>query len=108
MLIDHIYDILVICIEVFTVVSYWFHFVSSDGLFVLLDFVDNESGEKLVPVAMTPAINLSTVLFSGCVKCLWMCGGSNATICDRLRRLEISLFWFELVLAASGASDQGG
>ncbi len=53
---------------------------------------DNDTGNKFIAVG---------VRVSGC--------GSKTIIAGRvrLRRPEISPFWFELVLAASGASDQG-
>ncbi len=61
-------------------------------------------------MSLIPAINLSAVTTTPVIR---VCGvsmdasfhsSSNETIggCVQLRRLEISSFWFEVVLAASG------
>ncbi len=81
---------------------------------------------NLSPVTMTPAINLSPVTTTPVINLLpdtttsviRVCGvsmntsfhgGSNETIGGRvrLRRPELLSLWYEVVLAASGASNQG-
>ncbi len=77
---------------------------------------------NLSPVTTTPAINLLLVTTTSVIRVCGVSmdasfhGSSNDTIGGRvadfgsrvpLRRPEISPFWFELVLAASGASNQG-
>ncbi len=66
-------------------------------------------------VTMTPAINLLPVTTTSVIRVCGVSmntsfhGGSNETIGGRvrLRRPELLPFWFEVVLAASGASNQG-
>ncbi len=69
----------------------------------------------LWPVTTTTVINLLPVTTTSVIRVYGVSmdasfhGGSNETIVRRvwLRRPEISPFWFEIVLAASGASNQG-
>ncbi len=67
------------------------------------------------PVSTTPAINLLPVTTTSVIRVCGVSmntsfhGGWNETIGGRfrLRRPELLPFWYEVVLAASGASNQG-
>jgi hypothetical protein len=76
---------------------------------------DNNTGEQLSPVTTTPVINLLPVTTTPVIR---VCGksidasfhsGSNEITIGHVRlwRPEISPFWFEVVLTASRASNQG-
>ncbi len=89
------------------------------GLILVTDFpwspVSLIPAINLSPATTTPAINLlpviTTLVISVCEVSMDVSfhGGSNETISGRVRLWwpEISPFWFEVVLAASGASNQG-
>jgi hypothetical protein len=76
---------------------------------------DNDTGDKFIALTMTPAINLLPVTTTSVIRVCGVSmnmsfhGGLNKPIGGRvrLRRPELLPFWFEVVLAASGASNQG-
>ncbi len=96
-----------------------FHGFSVIALILFTDFqwspVSLIPAVNLLSLTMTPGINLLPVTTTSVIKVCGVSmntsfhGGSNETIGGRvqLRRSELLPFWFEIVVAASGSSNQG-